>query len=118
MRSSYLIWCCRKEQQWEPPEMVPLRVPSTVPPSADLVSTQQKPNKDKKESSREAALDFLATINVEPNLASLPHRPIRRDPEEEYVTLAEEAEEFDDHWLSPPSEPDGTDEGLEHPMLF
>jgi hypothetical protein len=31
MRSSYLIWCCRKEKSWEPPEMVPLREPFTSP---------------------------------------------------------------------------------------
>ena len=31
MRSSYLIWCCRKEKSWEPPEMAPLREPFTSP---------------------------------------------------------------------------------------
>ena len=53
MRSSYLIWCCRKERTWEPPEMIPLRVPTAVPHNADPpTSTQQKANKNKKESSR------------------------------------------------------------------
>jgi len=32
MRSSYLIWCCRKERSWEPPELVPLRVTPTTTP--------------------------------------------------------------------------------------
>ena len=125
-RSSYLIWCCRKERQWEPPEMVPLRVPTTDLHNADPpVSTQQKPNKDQKESSREAALNFLATrislnINVEPNLAPPrpPSKPDLRDYEDEYETLAEEAEDFDDHWPPSPPRPDGPDAGMEHAMLF
>ena len=126
-RSSYLIWCCRKERLWEPPEMVPLRVPATELHNADPpVSTQQKPNKKKKESSREAALNFLATkislnINVEPNLAppfrqQPPPEPVLRDFENEYETLAEEAEDFHDHWPAS-AEPDGPAE-MEHLMLF
>jgi hypothetical protein len=34
MRSSYLIWCCRKERSWEPPVLVPLRVTAPDPPRA------------------------------------------------------------------------------------
>ena len=106
--------------------MVPLRVPATELHNADPpVSTQQKPNKDQKESSREAALNFLATrislnINVEPNLAPPrpPSKPDLRDYQDEYETLAEEAEDFDDHWPPSPPRPDGPDAGMEHAMLF
>ena len=106
--------------------MVPLRLSTTNLHNADPpVSTQQKPNKNQKESNREAALNFLATrislnINIEPNLAPPrpPSKPTLRDFEDEYETLAEEAEDFDDHWPPSPLEPDGPDTGKEHPMLF
>ena len=122
MRSSYLIWCCRKERSWEPPDMVPLRVPPTT--TSDPPATQQKTNKNKKESSREAALHFLTTRislndNPDPNSTTRPRRPSPPEPttaefEDEYETLIEEAEEFDAYLHSPPSEPDGPDIDPEH----
>ena len=130
MRSSYLIWCCRKERTWEPPEMIPLRVPTAVPHNADPpTSTQQKANKNKKESSREAALNFLATFNVNPKpnpISPSPRLPQPRPTpsefkynyEDEYETLAEEAEEFYDHRPPSPFEPDGPDVEPEHLMLL
>ena len=128
-RSSYLIWNCRTERQWEPPEMVPLRVPTTgLHNTNPPVPTQQNKNKNKKESSQ--ALHFLATrisfnINVEPNPATPPRRspppqprPAPTDFEYDYETLAEEAEDFDDQYPPSPFGPDGPDAGPEHPMLF
>jgi hypothetical protein len=72
MRSSYLIWCCRKEKSWEPPELVPLRAtaaPATDPPRDDGApnSAQKNKNKNKKEppnGHQEAALNFLATLSI------------------------------------------------------
>ena len=82
--------------------MVPLRVPTTDLHNADPpVSTQQKPNKDQKESSRGApptsnptwpttykSYNFLDAINVEPNLPPPrpPSEPALRDFEDEYET--------------------------------
>jgi hypothetical protein len=123
MRSSYLIWCCRKERTWEPPEFVPIRIPTSVQHNTGpSTSTQHKTNKNEKEPSREAALNFLATIsssvNPEPNPTSPPRRPPQLRPtppdykytyEDEYETLAEEAEEFDDFRPPSPFEPDGPD---------
>ena len=120
MRSSYLIWCCRKERTWEPPEMVPLRVPTANLHIVDPSTAIQQTNK---ESSREAALNFLATFNAnaKPNPISPPQRPpqprYNYDSDDEYETLAEEAEEFDDHRPPSPFEPDGPDAEPEHMML-
>ena len=97
-------------------------------------TTPSRLNKTKKKiknSNREAALNFLATkisfnINVvELNPASPPRRlpppelrPAPTDFEDEYETLAEEAEDFDDHYPHSPFEPVGPDAGPEHPMLL
>ena len=104
--------------------MIPLRAPTIAPQNvAPFTSTQQKPNKNKKESNREAALNFLATKisfsdNSEPNPISPPRRLPQPRPascefkftyEDEYETFAEEAEEFDDHRPPSPFEPDGPD---------
>ena len=107
--------------------MIPLRVPTAVPHNADpLTSTQQKENKKKKELNREAALNFLATFNVNPTISPSPRLPQPRPTppefkynyEDEYETLAEEAEEFDDHMPPSPFEPDGPDDEPEHLMLL
>ena len=110
--------------------MIPLRVPTSVPYNADpLTSTQQKANKNKKESSREAALNFLATFNVNPKpnpISPSPRLPQPRPTpsefkynyEDVYETLAEEAEEFDEHMSPSPFEPDGPDDEPEHLMLL
>ena len=63
MRSSYHIWCCRKERSWEPIELVPLRVSPTPPGPSCPTPIDPK---------REAARNFLATrisfnVNHEPN---------------------------------------------------
>lgn len=72
MRSSYLIWCCRKEKSWEPPELIPLRATTTDRPhdesSPDSAQQLTTPN-------QEAALHFLATnisINAQPGASVEP----------------------------------------------
>ena len=67
-------------------------------------------------------MNFLATISSNVNPEPKPIPPLRRLPqprstpsefkytyEDEYDTLAEEAEEFDDHRPPSPFEPDGPD---------
>jgi len=99
--------------------MIPLRIPTanlhTVDPSSSIPQTN-------KESSREAALNFLSTFNAnaEPNPISPPQRPPQPRSNyayDDYETLAEEAEEFDDHRPPSPFEPDGPDAEPEHMML-
>jgi hypothetical protein len=68
MRSSYLIWCCRKQRSWEPPELVPLRTASTTDPPRDegFPNMAQQPINP----NQEAALNFLATkisISAQPD---------------------------------------------------
>lgn len=117
MRSSYLIWCCRKERSWEPPELVPLRVSSL-----DDEKGKGKAKEDDDNSSdpkREAALNFLATqisftVNPEPNLDT----PTRRIPlskrtysefnytYENFDALVADAENYSsDQGSSPPDGP-------------
>ena len=116
MRSSYLIWCCRKEKSREPPELVPLREPTTALHDDCPVNHYRK-----------GALTLLASIscsnNPGPNLDAPPgRRPSSRPPPSEskydYETLAEEAEVFDDHWPSSPFEPDGPDAAFEPPEML
>ena len=116
MRSSYLIWCCRKERSWEPPELVPLRVSSPVDEKGEGKAKEDDDNPiDPK---REAALNFLATrisptVNPEPN----PVTPPRRLPSsrrtysefnytyENFDALIADAENYSDGQGSSP--PDG-----------
>ena len=77
MRSSYLIWCCRKERSWEPPELVPLRTASTTDPPRDegFPNMAQQPINP----NQEAALNSLATkisISAQPDANIEPSMPL------------------------------------------
>jgi hypothetical protein len=77
MRSSYLIWCCRKEKSWEPPELVPLR--STTSTTTNPPRDESSPNMAQQPINphREAALNFLAAnISISARPKTIPSTSI------------------------------------------